>query len=133
MAAAIVVSLIATVALATAVPAGAARPAKLGQVRLGRLGVSIGHILGTAAWGIRADVAAIGSPRQENAKLRMRAPRVALLVRRYERSVAPGKCRRSLRALAAAYARGANVTVTTANAFNRAVFDATQRTLRSCA
>lgn len=127
-----VIAAVLAAGLVLAVPASARQPATLGSAALIRLGDDIGRILGTGAWGIRTDVTSGGSPASQNAALRRNAPKVARLVRRYERAVSAGPCRTWLRRLASAYARGAHVTTANASAFNAATFRATDGTVRAC-
>lgn len=112
--------------------AAAQTPAKLGPTRTAALGTTIGHILGTDAWGIDVNFTDNGTPAQENAKVRKAAPKIVVIVRRYERRVAPGACHHSLRQLELAWKRGQTVTTKTATSFDRAYLVASQRVTESC-
>ena len=127
-------SVIGVAAAVLAFPAAgiAQRPAKLGPARTDTLGTAIGRILGTEVWGIDVDVTDNGTPAQQNAKARKAAPKIVVLVRRYERQVAPGACHRSLHQLERAWVKGRTVTTKTATAFNRAYLIASQRVNDNC-
>ena len=118
--------------LGLACSADAHAPAKLGPARTAALGTTIGHILGTEAWGIDVNFTDNGTPAQQNAKVRKAAPKIVVIVKRYERRVASGACHRSLRQLELAWKRGETVTTKTATAFDRAYMVASQRVTESC-
>ncbi len=126
------VSGVVVAALGLACPALAHLPARLGPARTANLGAAIGHILGTQAWGIDFHVNDNGTPAQQNARTRKAAPKIVVVVRRYEHRVAQGACRRSLHQLELAWAQWKTLTTNTAAAFDRAYLGASQRVNDSC-